>query len=185
MLFTFGIVVVFGAIIAICRHLFAKIMGYSGMIVLLVTGMVGIPVHELSHAAMCIVFGHKIEEMALYRPNLSGEMPGYVCHAYNKRNWYHQIGNVFIGIAPIICGCGVLLLLMRWLVPDISMEVMAIFQRVRHLATDFTSPDTYLAFMDALKAMVKVVFSPVHFSSLRYWLRLRDWRVFLVRSLRD
>lgn len=169
MLFTFGVVMVFGAAIALCRHLFVKLMGYSGLIILLVTGAVGIPVHELSHAAMCILFGHRIEEMALYRPNLSGEMPGYVYHAYNKRNLYHQIGNVFIGIAPILCGSGVLLLLMRWLVPDIFGTVMGIFHEMRLLDANWTSAETYMAYGNALKDMVLAIFSPDYLSSVRFW----------------
>lgn len=58
----------------------------------------GTIVHESSHAFFALIFGHKIKKIVFFHPKAA------VTHSYNKRNIYHQIGNLFIGIGPIIFG---------------------------------------------------------------------------------
>lgn len=68
-----------------------------------VTAFIGVPVHEISHAIACLIFGHKINEIKLLQFNGTPTL-GYVNHSYSKRNVYHRIGNLFIGLAPIYIG---------------------------------------------------------------------------------
>ena len=123
LLFTVGVVVASGFLISLLRKVFVYFAGNGAYWVLLVTGVVGTPVHELSHALMCLIFGHRIDSVTLYRPCGPGGSLGCVQHSYNKKNLYHNIGHFFIGTAPILCGGLVILLLMRILIPDVYFQV--------------------------------------------------------------
>lgn len=98
------------------RRLLLRHFGWKS---LLLTGWLGTPIHELSHAAAGLLFGHKISEMRLFKPNpVTGQL-GYVKHTYNPRNPYAAIlGNAMIPIAPLFGGALAILLLTLLLVPD-------------------------------------------------------------------
>ena len=101
-LVTIGAIVLFGFLIALCNRRFYKNFGRYGRLACYITGAIGTPVHECSHALMCILFGHRITEMKLYQIGDEEGILGYVSHTYNRRNPYQRLGNFFIGIAPII-----------------------------------------------------------------------------------
>jgi hypothetical protein len=67
----------------------------------------GTVVHELGHAFFCILFGHEVRELALFRPKDPDSL-GHVKHAYNPRNLYQMVGHFFIGSGPIWFGAAVL-----------------------------------------------------------------------------
>ena len=129
LIYTVGIIFLFGWVIALMRRGFCGIAGLGGPKILLATGIIGTPVHELSHAAMCLLFGHKITEVKLYTPKAQDGSLGYVSHTYNKKNIYHQIGNFFIGVAPIMLGGSAIILLLALLLPNaydtVSYEISA------------------------------------------------------------
>lgn len=87
----------------------------SGQIIYL-SAWVGTPVHELSHALFCLVFGHKIQRIVLFNPDKRGTL-GYVTHSYNSRNLWQVMGNFFIAIAPLFGGL-LGLYLVTWLLLD-------------------------------------------------------------------
>ena len=66
--------------------------------------ILGTPVHETGHALFARLFGHKIIDFKPFKPDPATGTLGYVRHAYNEKNIYHNIGNFFIGIGPIILG---------------------------------------------------------------------------------
>lgn len=78
-------------------------------------GWFSIPVHELGHAIFAVIFGHKITRIVLFDPQASSGSHGFVQHSWNQKNVYHRVGNLFIGIGPIIFGSTVIWLLARWL----------------------------------------------------------------------
>ena len=168
LVFTVGIVAVFGLLIALARRLFVGLLGGAGAKTLLVTGFVGTPIHELSHALMCLVFFHKVEEIKLYTPNSDDGTLGYVNHSYNPKNIYHQIGNFFIGIAPILGGTAVLMLLMSLLAPDVHTAVSAEISATG-LSRSLTSASTYTNYLGLIWSIIGLIFSTSNFSSVLWW----------------
>lgn len=98
----------------VIRHRLASLLGVRGYVYLTAPGVM---VHELSHAAFCLLFCHRITEMKLFSPEADGTL-GYVNHAYNPKNPYHRLGNFFIGTGPVWGGIFVVWLLSRWLLPS-------------------------------------------------------------------
>ncbi|VFC54486.1 membrane protein [Clostridioides difficile] len=121
-----GIFIVFGLIFSITESLNNKFIFSSfGKIGIIVTGAIGTFVHELSHLIMCLIFMHKINSVKFFRPieSKNDGILGYVSHSYKKDNLYQSIGNFFIGIAPIIGGTVMIILIFKILLPDSYMKV--------------------------------------------------------------
>ena len=107
---TLGVVIGCGFIVHLCSHLFVKLMGRKSMVFFNTTAAIGTPVHELGHAIMCLIFGHKITDMKLWIPRPENGVYGYVAHSYNQKNLWQKLGNLFIGLGPIFSGLGVVVL---------------------------------------------------------------------------
>ncbi len=119
LVFTIGIVFLFGYVIALCNKTFYNKINSDKACY--ITGFIGTPVHECAHALMCLVFGHKINEIKLFQISSSDGTLGYVNHSYNPKNIYQKIGNLFIGIAPIFVGALLIGLFRKILLPSIVM----------------------------------------------------------------
>ena len=89
------------------------------------TGWLGTPIHELSHAFMCRVFQHRIDDMALFEPDRESGRLGYVRHSFKTGNWFQELGNFFIGIAPLLGGSIVLAVLLWVFYPASIQTAMA------------------------------------------------------------
>ena len=149
---------------AVERLLAERLQSRFGWRGVLVTGWLGVPVHELSHAAACVLFGHRIERLSLFAPDPRTGRLGSVQHAWNRRNPYHQVGRFFVGIAPLLGGAAVLLLLTRLLGPPV---------------TPATLPASGSALADALRggaaragALLSALTGPDVFARGRTWLYL-------------
>ncbi len=79
----------------------AKRLGWNGV---LLTGWLGVPLHELSHWIVARMFGHRIVGWKLFEPDPATGTLGYVRHAYERRNLWQLSGNFFVGIAPLGAG---------------------------------------------------------------------------------
>lgn len=118
-----GPVIVGSLVVAISRadkRLSIVLGGFYGQVIL---GGVGVIIHELSHLVVALLFGHRIDRVSLlhipdvHNPNDRGL--GYVSHVWNDDSLYQKIGNVFIGIAPVI-GCSLAMVIStRFLVPTL------------------------------------------------------------------
>lgn len=140
--FTVGLIVLFGFLIALCNKRFYANFGSYGRAACYITGAIGTPLHECAHALFCVIFGHKITEIKLFQINAADGTLGYVNHSYNPKNIYHKIGNFFIGVAPIIVISAVLYLLAYLLLPNFVAEINGSFKIsdfVSNIGNVFTS----------------------------------------------
>ncbi len=113
-LLTLGTLVACGFAVRLCSKLFANLWGSRSGTVFDVTSVIGTPIHEIGHAVMCPLFGHKIGRIKLWTPHAENGVYGYVEHSYNRRNLWARLGNLLIGFGPIFSGLGVVVL-MLWL----------------------------------------------------------------------
>ena len=125
LLYLIGSIVVVGLILGIFKNLICQYMQYAlGFGGILITAWIGTPIHELGHALMCFVFHHKVRDVQLFNPDRTTGVLGYVNHSYNPKSIYQKIGNFFIGIAPILSGTGVIMLLLAVLLPNECRDMM-------------------------------------------------------------
>lgn len=159
--FSVGVIWLFGFLISLCNKIFYQNFGSWGKTACYITGAIGTPIHECSHALFCIIFGHRIEQIRLFQIDSNDGTLGYVWHSYNRKNVYHLIGNFFIGIAPIIVITALLYLIALPLVPDM---LNSIFSEVSTL-------DTSIGFQNIfpnLWEVIKIIFSQI--GNFKWWL---------------
>lgn len=84
------------------QRLGCRIFGVRGY--LLIFGWLATAVHELSHAVAAILFGHKIDEIKLFRLSPRGRNVGYVRHRHDPGSIYQRAGRFFIAAAPLVIG---------------------------------------------------------------------------------
>lgn len=123
--FTLGAVVFCGFCVYLCSRLFAKLMGHRSVKIFDLTAVIGTPVHELGHAIMCLLFGHKIKRIQLWSPHAENGVYGYVEHSYNRKNPWATFGNLFISVGPIFSGLGVVALSLWLCFPNQWAEYLA------------------------------------------------------------
>lgn len=168
LLFCVGIISVLGLVVWHLNKTLFKILGYKrGRTLFMSTGWVGVPLHEFGHAFFCVLFFHKIKAVKWFQPNSADGTLGYVQHAYNKRNFFQQIGNFFIAIGPLLFGSLAILLLMFIFVPNSGMVAAA--SKV-HLSGD---PGFWSVMIDYLSILGKVFVAIFDFSNLgrvAWWL---------------
>lgn len=165
--FTIGVITLYGLLIAICNKIFYANFGHYGRAVCYITGAIGTPLHECAHALFCVIFGHKVTEIKLFQINSADGTLGYVNHSYNPKKIYHRIGNYFIGVAPIIVISAVLYLIASLLLPSFISEVSNSFK-----VLDYVS-----SIGNVFKGLANVLQS--FFSYTASW----QWWVFIIISI--
>lgn len=61
-------------------------------------GLIGTPLHEMSHLITAILFGHKIKSVKLFAWNNDA----YVIHSYNPQSLWHSSGCLIVAVSPFI-----------------------------------------------------------------------------------
>jgi len=93
-----------------------KAFGHPGIYI---SGLLGIPFHELTHYVFCKLFNHRVEKVKLISFSNYSPVKGWVTHTYDKRSHYQRFGLFFIGFAPLIGG----VLLIYYLVSNFIVPV--------------------------------------------------------------
>lgn len=146
-----------------------RLMSRFGWNSILVTAWLGTPVHELSHVLLCVVFGHKINEVAWFKPDRKAMRLGYVKHSYNPRNPWQVVGQFFIGLAPLAIGSAVLFGMLWLFYADAAQAPLQHFEA----ATDAQTHGIYMADIPQRTLMaLKIVAAPENILTLRFWLFL-------------
>lgn len=117
--------------VALAIHLFEysvqmKLASRWGWRSVMITGWLGTPIHELSHVIMCFLFRHRIDEVRFFDPDPASGCLGYVKHSYRQGNWFEELGNGFIGIAPFLGGSIALLGLSFLFYPELTLALFRI-----------------------------------------------------------
>ena len=132
----------------------------------------GTPIHELGHALFCLIFLHKIEEIRFFKPDPDTGTLGYVYHTWNPKNPWHVLGNFFIGIGPMVLGCGALFALFYFLIPDSARVWDSIIVGVSDIEKG-SSIGSYLAvFQGSVLAIVKLIFTFANLGIWQFWVFL-------------
>jgi hypothetical protein len=126
-LYMTGMIILVGFILGFLRERsianFQKVFGWKAIAI---TAIIGVPIHEISHAIFCFIFGHKIIKIVLLQKRDENGVLGYVNHSYNPKSVYQQTGNFFIGIAPILGGVASIVALMRIIIPKTYNQFITI-----------------------------------------------------------
>ncbi|MEA3428033.1 MAG: M50 family metallopeptidase [Thermodesulfobacteriota bacterium] len=144
-----------------------QLAGWKGIVI---TGSIGVFLHEMSHALTAILFCHKITEFKPYLFNRSSGSLGYVGHTWNNNSIYQQCGLFFIAIAPCVLGTLAVYSLILFLVPNAD-QVIECFATVSLISQ--TSISNYLQSSVLISfQFLQQVFAFQNFSSAKYWIFL-------------
>ena len=164
-----GSIIVVGFLLGILKSWICQYMQYAlGFGGILITAWIGTPIHELGHAMLCYVFGHKVREVRLFNPDTKSGVLGYVNHSYDPRSLYQKIGNFFIGIAPILSGTGVIMLLMAVLLPT---ECHQMVEAIRGFSwPSEISLDAVQLVKDSVTQLFDILFTADNVRSVVFWI---------------
>ena len=141
--------------------LYRQVLGWKGI---LLTAWIGTPFHELSHAALAVLFGFKIEKVSLFHPDEQTGQLGHVDYNYNRHNPLHHIGQFFVGAAPMIVGPIILALLATIFLPS-----------GQHLLDSLSTGSDSLSFTGTPLAIFSVfrrLWNLVNFYDWKFWIFL-------------
>lgn len=171
----FGNIIIFGFILyllsSMTRRIFAKTLGAKTE--LYITGWIGTPIHELSHALFCIIFNHQINDIKLF--TTKSDTIGYVLHSYDSRSWYQQIGNFFIGVGPIIIGALIVYFLFLLLAPELKENIFSVNIDYDKSAGIFNMiysgiSNIFISILNIFSNIIKNIFTSQSYKNIGFWI---------------
>lgn len=170
-LYLTGSIILVGFLLGILRSNSIKNFQMNfGFKAIMITGILGVVLHETSHLLACLITRHKVTKVKLFqKPDENGTM-GYVEHSYNPNSAYQQIGNFFIGVAPIFGGILCMLLLMKFLLPSSYNEFIKI--SIININVTDLNKDIIVGILSSYWGLIKSVFTFKNLSSPSFYLFL-------------
>ena len=163
-LYMTGMIILVGFILGVLRNRsienFQRSFGWKAVAI---TAIIGVPIHEISHAILCFFFRHKITKLVLIQRRDENGVLGYVNHAYNPNSVYQQTGNFFIGIAPIFGGIFSIIALMHTLIPKVYNEFISI--SVNNLYITKINDAAINGILNSYVDLIKTIFSIKNFAN--------------------
>lgn len=162
--------VIFGFLFSVmkksCNRNLRKSIGYLGT---LIFGIIGVPIHELSHLLMCIIFRHTVTEVSLFRPTKGryDNILGYVKHKYNKNSIYQTAGCFFIGIAPMIIGSSIIVYMINLIFPSMINDLIS-FNSFQTLQMNFIINTIFAN----TKLIYTTLFQASNFTNIYFWISI-------------
>ena len=163
-LYMTGMIILVGFILGFLRnHSIANFQKSFGWKAVAITAIIGVPIHEISHAVVCVLFRHKITKLVLLQKRDENGVLGYVSHAYNPNSIYQQTGNFFIGIAPIFGGILTIIALMHTIIPKVYDEFITL--SMNNLLITKINNVAINAILNSYTDLIKMIFSIENFSN--------------------
>lgn len=175
---TLGIVgafIVFGFLIGVIeRQTEVNLYGKFGEKSVIITGLIGTTVHEFSHYIMCKLFLHKVIDVKFFSIKVKRNELGHVSHSYNKRSLYQRVGNFFIGIAPILFGTLIIILLFKVLLPEnFNNTIINLnLKEYLNLANNFSIITFIIDLLRDSMIIVLSLFKIANLISFKFWIFL-------------
>ncbi|MBX4267585.1 metalloprotease family protein [Clostridium estertheticum] len=159
-----GMIILVGFILGFLRnHSIENFQRSFGWKAVAITAIIGVPIHELSHAILCLVFRHKISKLVLLQRKDENGVLGYVNHAYNPNSIYQQTGNFFIGIAPIFGGISAIIALMYTIIPKTYNQFISI--SMLNINITKINSVSLNGILNSYIDLIKIIFSVTNFSN--------------------
>ena len=146
-----------------------RAIGYTGIVI---TGL-GTVIHELSHLVMGLIGGMKPKEVKLFRP-IKGRKDGrlgYVISSYNKKNYYQRMFLVLVGIAPIIGGTIVMLIMLKVCIPETFDVMMTSIKSIESLS-GVMNAEFITSIFSLVTNILRGIFKLSNFSNVSFWVFL-------------
>jgi hypothetical protein len=164
-IFVFGLLIQF--ISQLTFHSLEKSFGSKGIYFV---AWLGTPIHELGHALFCVIFRHKIAEIEFFKPDPVTGTLGYVYHKWNPANPWQVLGNFFIGVGPVIIGCGVLFGVFYLLIPGSSGAWSTIMEDVCGVDNGYSIGSYFSVLGSSSLVLVRSIFTLHNLANWRFWL---------------
>ncbi|MDR0696681.1 MAG: metalloprotease family protein [Christensenellaceae bacterium] len=160
-------IITIGLLINVLMKITIRLAGGLAKPMIFATGLIGVPVHELSHVIMCIIFKHKIGEIKLFKPDIENASLGYVTHFYNKKSLYQKAGCFFIGVAPIIIGALSMILLLNLITPVTAYNVSIAMSD--NFVSSGTTLNRIVSVFSCTAHMLSAFFNPSSIRQISWW----------------